>query len=202
MKKFIKPFLVALVVYLYSGCSSYQYYAIESSNAKFGKYRTFAWLPSVDTAKKGRYSDIADERITNEVTGQLGKRGFVLKANHPDLLVRYSIAVNDKVKLYNNPVYIYNGQLFYNSAVQYHNGRRIYYTYHAPYPVYVGSEIDQVPYKEGTLIIDLIDQHTSRVIWRGYGRGEVDNPEKAINDIPEVVNGILKKLPIIPILRS
>jgi hypothetical protein len=199
MKKLIKSILFVMMTYMVSGCSSYQYYAIQSNNANFGKYRTFAWLPPADTVKNTRYSDIADQRITNEVTGQLQKRGLVLKANHPDLLVRYSIAVNDKVRLYNNPVYIYNGQWFHHTAVQYHNGRHIYYTYRAPYPVYVGSEIDQVPYKEGNLIIDIIDQRTSRVIWRGYGRGEVDNPEKAINDIPEVVSGILKKLPILPL---
>ena len=195
MKKFVKSILLALTVYMASGCSPYQYYSIQSSNASFGKYRRFAWLPPVDTIKNSRYNDIVDEKIKNEVTAQLEKRGLVLKAHHPDLLVRYSIAVNDKVRLYNNPVYIYSGQ-FYRGAVQYHNSRYFYYTYRAPYPIYVGQEIQQVPYKEGTLIIDLIDQHTSRVIWRGYGRGVVDNPEKAINDIPEVVNGILKKLPI------
>ncbi|MBS1521571.1 MAG: DUF4136 domain-containing protein [Bacteroidetes bacterium] len=197
MKKFINPLLFALAIYLAPGCSPYQYYSIQSSNASFGKYRTFAWLPPADTVKNSRYNDIADERITGEVTGQLEKRGLILKANHPDLLVRYSIAVNDKVRLYNNQVYIYNGHRYYYGAAQYHG--RYYYNYRAPYPIYVGSEIEQVPYKEGSLIIDLIDQRTSRVIWRGYGRGEVDNPERAINDIPEVVGGILKKLPILPL---
>ena len=189
-----------LGTYLAAGCSSYQYSAIQSSSANFGKFRTFAWIPPADTVKNSRYNDIADEKIKNEVTAQLEKRGLVLKSHRPDLLVRYSIAVNDKARLYNNPVYIYSGQ-FYRGAVRSYNGHYFYYAYRAPYPIYVGQEIQQVPYKEGTLIIDLIDQHSSRVIWRGYGSGEVDNPEKAINDIPEVVDGILKKLPIRPLAK-
>jgi hypothetical protein len=34
--------------------------------------------------------------------------------------------------------------------------------------------------------------------WRGYGTGDVDDPQRAMNDIPEVVEGILNKLSITP----
>jgi hypothetical protein len=45
-------------------------------------------------------------------------------------------------------------------------------------------------------VIDLIDRRSRKVIWRGYGIGEVDNPAQAVNDIPKVVDGILSKLPL------
>lgn len=41
---------------------------------------------------------------------------------------------------------------------------------------------------------DLLDHKTSKVIWRGWAEGEVENAEKTINDLPEVVTNIFKKL--------
>jgi len=54
---------------------------------------------------------------------------------------------------------------------------------------------EQENYKEGTLIIDLIDTRTRKVVWRGFGVGEVHrDPQKNIDDIPKVVAGILNQL--------
>jgi len=33
------------------------------------------------------------------------------------------------------------------------------------------------------------------VIWRGWAEGELDNPEKAIKEIPVVISDIFKKMP-------
>jgi hypothetical protein len=194
------PSFMVLSIFFLSGCSSYQYYSIQNEHIPLNKYHTFAWLPPVDTLKRDGYTDIADEKIKDETTDQLEKRGLLLKAANPDLLVRYSIGVNNKVKLYEEPVYTY-ADGFYPGVVRYRHGRYFYYSYRRPFVVYVGSEIERIPYKEGTLIIDLIDRRTSYVIWRGYGIGEIVNPEKAIHDIPEVVEGIINKLPLKPIGR-
>lgn len=178
-------------------CSNYRYYAIQSSNASFGRYRTFAWLPLADTSHY--YNDISDERIKDAVTAELERRGLSLKRNRPDLLVRYTIQVKERIRFYDNPVYIYNPLLRYRGIARNRFGRNYYYTYPNPFPVYVGSEIEQVPYKEGTLIIDLIERRNHKVIWRGYGIGAVDDPQAALHDIPLVVEGILNKLPIVPV---
>lgn len=198
MKKSIYICLVIATAYILSGCSRYQYYAIQNANTSFNKYRTFAWLSTIDTSKNGGYSDLNDEKIKNETTAALENRGLVLDATHPDLLVRYSNVVRNRVKTYNNPEYVYDYG-FYPGVTMYRHSRSFYYTYRAPFPVYVGYDIVQVPYKEGSLIIDLIDRRSRKVIWRGYGVGEIDNPQQTFNDIPEVVNGIIKKLPLAPI---
>ena len=44
-------------------------------------------------------------------------------------------------------------------------------------------------------MIDIIDHKSSKVIWRGWAEGEVNNPEKASNEIPGVIGNIFKKLP-------
>lgn len=185
---------VVLAILLFTGCSPYRYYAVQSDRITLSNYRTFAWLPPTDTSKKLKISDIADERIRENVTATLEAKGLVLRAQRPDLLIRYEVELKDRVKALYEPVYIYSYHNHYPVIIRYHNRRNLYYTYNEPFPVYVGSDVVTVPYKEGTLIIDLIDRRAQKVIWRGYALGEVDNPQKAIGDIPEVVAGILNKL--------
>jgi hypothetical protein len=196
MKKLKLYLPVLFSVFLFS-CTGYQYYAIQSNKVSFNKYRTFAWLPAADSSRY--YNDIADEKIKDQVTAGLEKRGLTLQTNRPDLLVRYTIQVRDRVRTYNYPAYVYGPGIVYRGVAHNRYGRYFYYSYAAPFPVYVGSDIEQIPYKEGTLIIDLIERKNHQVIWRGYGIGDVDNPERAISDIPEVVEGILNKLPITPL---
>lgn len=196
MKKLINGSLLTLAVFLLAACSSYNYYSVGSSS-NVSRYSTFAWLPPINNTKNPYYdNDLADQKIKDQATADLENKGLRLKASRPDLLVRYTIMVDNKVKTYNQPAYTYVGGGYYPRFGYYRGHRFFYYSYRTPYPVYVGDDIYHVPYKEGTLIIDLINRATHKVIWRGYGVGEVDNPEKAINDLPEVVDGILNKLQV------
>jgi hypothetical protein len=45
------------------------------------------------------------------------------------------------------------------------------------------------------LIIEARDRRTNSVIWQARGSGEIHNPEKAINNLPKVVEGIFKEYP-------
>jgi hypothetical protein len=196
MKKWISGSLLMLVACLLAACSSYNYYSVGSSSS-VSKYSTFAWLPPLNNTKNPYYdNDLADQKIKDQATANLESKGLRLKANRPDLLVRYTIVVDNKVHTYNEPVYSYNYGGFYPRYGYYRGGRAFYYGWRGAYPVYVGNDVYRVPYKEGTLIIDLVDRVSHKVIWRGYGIGEVNNPERAINDLPEVVDGILNKLQV------
>lgn len=74
--------------------------------------------------------------------------------------------------------------------------RPYYYAYGAPFAYYGGlTYAEKEHYKEGTLIIDLVDTRTRRIVWRGFGVGEVHhNPQKTIDDLPKEVNGVLSQL--------
>ncbi len=194
MKKLMNGSLLILTVFLLTACSSYTYYSV-GSGANVGKYRTFAWLPPINNTKNPYYdNDVADQKIKDQATADLETKGLRLKSSTPDLLVRYNIMVDNKVHTYNEPVYSYDFGGFYPRYGYYRGGRAFYYGYRGAFPVYVGDDVYQVPYKEGTLIIDLVDRVTHKVIWRGYGIGEVGNPERAINDLPKIVDGIFNKL--------
>lgn len=194
MKRHIYITVLISFIGVLAACSKYTYYAVGNNNANLSKYRTFAWLPPIDKSKN--IDDLTDQKIRDEATDQLEKRGLLLKANRPDMLVRYTTMLDDKVRTYNDPQYVYSAGGYYPRVGLYRGRRYMYYSYRQPYPVYVGNEIERVPYKQGTLIIDLIDTKSKKVIWRGYGIGEVSNPQSAYNDIPQVVEGIIKKLPL------
>ncbi|WP_342645766.1 DUF4136 domain-containing protein [Mucilaginibacter sp. CSA2-8R] len=198
MKKLIIYSLTILVVGLIASCSRYSYYSVGSNSASLNRYHTFAWLPPVKQTRNVAYnSDIADQRIHESATAQLESKGLMLRGKRPDLLARYMVMVDEKERIYDQPAYNYVGGGYYPRFGGFYGGRRAYYyAYSAPFPVYVGNDVQRVPYKEGTLVIDLIDRKSGKVIWRGYGIGEVDNPAQAVNDIPKVVEGILSKLPL------
>jgi hypothetical protein len=58
----------------------------------------------------------------------------------------------------------------------------------------VATEV--IPYEEGTVIIDVVDPATHRLLWRGEGRAVVsDNPDKYIEELRSAVHAIVDKFP-------
>lgn len=182
------------MVALLSSCSSYNYYSV--SNKFRSDYRTYAWLPENKSKASSIYdNDIATDKIVEAASAELNNRGLKLNNRKPDLLVRYTAVVNKEKKTYNDPVY-YDAPGRFSPRLGYHRGRAFYYyVYRDPFPVYVGSEQRTINVKQGSIMIDLIDRKTSKVIWRGWAEGELDNPERAITQLPKVIGNIFKKLP-------
>ncbi|WP_410219843.1 DUF4136 domain-containing protein [Pedobacter sp.] len=185
---------LGLVVGLAS-CSSYEYYSLSNNAVNNIKYKTYAWIPETQSKTTSVYNnDIATDKIVQAASAELDKRGFVLDHNKPDLLVKYTVTVNKETKTMYEPVY-YNPPARILPRVTYYQGRpRYYYTYIDPLPVYVGTRAQKMQVKEGSIVIDIIDRSTSKLIWRGWAEGEVNDPQKAINDIPDVISNIFKKL--------
>jgi PBP1b-binding outer membrane lipoprotein LpoB len=186
--------LLGLVAVL-SSCSSYNYYAV-SNKKLIAAYRTYAWLPESKSKASNIYdNDVAADRIVEAASTELENRGFKLNNKKPDVLIRYTAVVNKETRSYDEPVY-YDAPGRYIPRVGLHRGRAFYYyAYRDPFPVYVGNEQRTVNVKQGSIMIDLIDRKTKKVIWRGWAEGELNNPEKAIAQIPKVIENIFKKLP-------
>jgi hypothetical protein len=192
MKKLV--FLFASATMLLGACSSYNYSSYKSDHADFSKYHTFAWVPSDAKVNKVYDNDFAEEKIVDATSKELTDRGLQLDTRKPDLLIKYTALVNDKTRTVNDPVY-YKRPSYYVPRVTYSGGRRMYYyQYVDPFPVYVGSNLRKEKFEEGNIMIDLIDRKTSKVIWRGVAQGDVSDSEKAVKDIPKVVDKIFGKL--------
>jgi hypothetical protein len=193
MKKIL--ILMGILVGL-SSCSTYDYYAVSNKPVNTTKYQTFAWIPESQSKASSTYNnDIATDKIVEAASAELSKRGFTLQNKNPDLLIKYTAVVNKETKTYEEPVY-YNPPARLLPRVGYYRGRAVYYySYADPFPVYVGTRARKMQIKEGSIMIDIIERRNSKLIWRGWAEGEVNDAQKAVDDIPTVVANIFKKLP-------
>ncbi|MEO6850351.1 MAG: DUF4136 domain-containing protein [Mucilaginibacter sp.] len=207
MKTSIKLVIGLLVMSAFTACSSYNYYTAGLNTTKMGRYRSFAWMPPEHKGDKGRNS-VADVKIKDAAVASLSGKGLKLQPNNPDLLVTYTAKVGQGAKdVYYSPYY---GGGFYpwgGFGFGYGWGwgfRPYYYGFGMPYAYYGGATtVDKEHYKEGTIIIDLIDTRTKKIVWRGFGVGEVHhNPQKNIDELPKVVEGIIGQLQLNPANKS
>ena len=181
MKKlfvYILPF-----VFVALSCSSYQYHTTKMTGQDYSQYRTYGWLPPVDSLSKSYFdNDIAQNNIMNAVNQELQARGLTYTKDNPDLLFRYIVIVNNKSKT------LYGGYRYHPWGMWGYNPWMWGMGWNHP----VGKE----RYRAGHLIIEARERQTDRVIWQARGSGEVRSPEAAINDLPEVVSNVMKQYPV------
>jgi len=178
----------AVVLMVIASCSSNRYHTTRVQNLDFEQYKTYGWLPPVDSLSKDYFNnDIAKHNIMTTANQEIEQRGLSYTKENPDVLFRYVAIVNNK------------SRMVYSS---YHNGYGWggpwgwyrpwgYYGFYSPsYPV--GKE--RIRY--GHLILEAVDRSKKTVIWQARGTTEVDNPEKAINGLPKLVQGIMNQYPL------
>ncbi|MAQ75780.1 MAG: hypothetical protein CL613_05550, partial [Aquimarina sp.] len=71
-----------------------------------------------------------------------------------------------------------------------------YYNYYFGYGDVVGYDVNYDRYKDGTLIVDLVDRKTKEVIWSGAATDEIymNNESKAIS---QYVDDLFKDFPTV-----
>lgn len=199
-------FLIVLICFL-AGCfpSTPNVYQSETTKGvDFGKYKTYAWLPTKDSA----YTKLVDKKtvekaLASAVIAQLTTRGMVLDTQNPDCLFTYSLIV---VKTYTvgeappdvaaptSEVGMIPGQ--YNNFYYYTPGQNLNYN---P-DLYEGS-MQVNTFRNGTLVIDMLDTKTAKIIWRSSAQGKVNEKDrKGVKPtVTEIVPPMFKKFPIKPI---
>ena len=185
--RFIAVSISFCVIFLV-GCSSQKIKVdTDYSEFKFGSLKTFKWV--TDGPKRdSRISDLVYERIESEVTKNLIGKGFK-PSSDSDFLIHYSVLKDVKIDIENHMVYDYA------PGFGWHSGYSYGYVL-GPRQQTMETNIDQ--YLEGTLIIDILDSATKKVVWRGIGSKEL--PEQIgkkyrDNLVAEAVAAVLKNFP-------
>ena len=178
----------ALLLIFTAACSSNKFHTTRMQHIDFNQYKTYGWLTPVDSLSKDYYNnDIARNNIMSTANKEIEARGLTYSKENPDLLFRYVTIVNNKSRLVYNSTY-YGGWGgpwgFYRPWGYYGFG------YGGSYPV----AKEKIRY--GHIIIEAIDRKTNSVVWQARGTSEVDIPEKAINELPKMVSGIIEEYPI------
>lgn len=144
----------------------------------FSSYRTFDWGPA-DALPTGDarldQNPFFKDRVQGAVEKQLAARGIELATSGaPDLLVHYHANITQRIDV---------------NRVDRTSG----YCSGGDCP---GFAID---YEAGTLVIDIIDARSNRLIWRGWAQNSVedmlDDPDTMARTINEAVTRMLERLP-------
>lgn len=204
MKTLLNLLLATLLVAGISSCRSYNYYTAGLNKTNMSRYRSFAWV-APQTNNKSPLSSVANQKVRDAAVASLSAKGLQLQQNDPDLLVTYTATVGLGSKTVYAPLYRggYYGGLGYGWGPGWGWGWGYGWGWARPYWAYPGvgyyEPIDKEHYKEGTVIIDLIDNRTHKIVWRGFGVGEAHhNREKDVDDLPKVVDGIISQLQVTP----
>lgn len=139
-------------------------------------YKTFDWSQKADIEKGNNplyYNELNDKRIKTAVSEELVNRGFAASTDNPDLMIHYHIIVDDQSMVINEP-----------------------YGHYGPYWTHMHTSV--YAYREGTLIIDLMDQKTNNLIWRGWAESAIEgmyDRERVDHLIKASVEKIFRKFP-------
>ena len=178
MKKLL---LLAVSVGILTGCSSVSVKRDFDKDMDFTSLKTFAWqhAEQPQTGNPQIDNDLNDERIRNAINATLSSKGFeITKSAEADFLVAYFVDHQRKLSSSSVSMGMGRGSAGRYGGVGYHTGV---------------SE-----YEQANLTIDMIDQKTEKMIWRGVGARSVyegSNPQKSTKIINEAVAKILKKFP-------
>jgi hypothetical protein len=160
-------------------------------NVRFDKYQTYAWMEADVTAGKNPvyYNDIATQNVEHIVDGTLAEKGLRRDETNPDLLVGYHFFVENKTRTVSDPAPFY--------GPYYGWGRWGWRGWGPGWWGWNGGfrQYRQEQYKSGTVVVDIVDANTRKLVWRGAVQDAITNPNRIGPELTRELNRILEKYP-------
>lgn len=168
--------ILALLLII-GGCSpQIRVYSDYDPQYNLGKYATFNWQQKTNIESGNNplyYNELNDKRIKAAVQEELTSKGYVLTEEKSDLVLHYHIIIDDQSIVTTDP-----------------------HGYYSPYWMNMQTNIYQ--YREGTLIIDLMEPKTNNLVWRGWAVSAIDavyTPDQTDHLIKIAIGKIFRKFP-------
>lgn len=201
MKKTSLPILALLfaLVSCYSPTANL-YQSEKTKGVDFKKYKTYAWLATKDTS----YTKLANKQnvesaLAAAVIQQLSQRGMVLDTVNPDCLFTYSLVLNKTYQVGDQPPPVYAPQSNPGAAPGQYNMYYYVPSYDYNYqPAMYGGGLKVTTFRDGSLVIDMIDRKENKIIWRTSAQGKVEEKyRKGVRPtVNEIVPIMFKKFPV------
>jgi hypothetical protein len=146
-------------------------------SVNFARYHTYDWGPADELPSGDPRLDknpFFQDHLQGEVERQMAAKGFSGPTSHkPDLLIHYHANIRPRI----NP----NDRGNYGYC--HDNDCR--------------EQIEE--YEAGTIVLDVVDARTKKVIWRGWAQnsmeGVIDHPDRMAKTIHEAVTRMMAELP-------
>lgn len=152
-------------------------------SANFQQYKTFS-MYKLD-GKTDAISELNANRITSAVRNEMTKKGFQETSDNPDLLVNTVTIMKDRQSVSSNTD-------FYGYGGAYRP-----YAWGAGMGVSGTTTYNVQDYKDGSLIIDIVEASSKKLLWQGTGNSEIDKPLKDPDtQIPAAVAKIMASFPV------
>jgi hypothetical protein len=163
-------FLLAL-----SSCSTMKVYSDFDRDTSVKNYSTFGWPETKQLETKNNplyYNELNEKRIKNEVSAQLKNNGYQFAEANAQLSVHYHIVLEDRTAINPEPFGSYGQD-------------------------WVNRNVNVREFREGTLIIDLMDSKTNNLVWRGWAANflDEDRPDQMEAQLNTAIRKIFEKFP-------
>jgi hypothetical protein len=158
------------------GCTTVHVQTNADSATDFSCLRTFSFGDGKTVAHVGGLQvddPLVSERIRGAVSVQLEAKGLTRVSDHPDLLVRFLAGVRERKELDTWGLVGYS---------EWYPGYEDWWTRR---------------YTEGTVIVDLVDAHSQKLVWRAYMEADMDNPSQGGKVIDAAVAKAFQRYPVL-----
>ena len=169
---------VAVAALALTACATMTVSSHVERGLDFAQYRSYNWgppdrLPTGDPRLDS--NPFFQDHLQGAVEKQLAAKGFERSTSgKPDLLIHYHASINRRINL---------TEVDRDYGYCYDNDCRA----------------RVIEYEAGTLVLDIVDTRTNRVIWRGWAQDSVedvlDNEDRMARKINEAVRRMLERLP-------
>lgn len=184
-------FCAAMIGFIMVACKS-PVYIQKDDNVNLNNYGTYMWVNThAEQNENGtRAISYADVSVRNAVNAELSKVGWREVSTSPDILLSYDVLVESSVEQRSDPVYTQSFTRWYYNPY----ARRWVSLY---YPSqFLGYQSYEVPVKEGTVTISMMDAHTDKVVWQAWTTENMNYSRLTADEISKSVRNIFNKFDV------
>jgi len=166
-------------------------YSSEKKNGvDFSKYKTYAFLPTKDTS----FAKVVNKKklvaaMTEEAFRIMDGKGMTYDTINPDCLFRYSLVMKKDYSVSRDQEVTYSP---YIETANLPNQPKIYYFSSDNKPEVYNGNAQLSSFRDGTMVIDMIDHKTNEVVWRSTAQARKE--ESQLMDIKSTVQVILPNM--------
>ena len=178
---------------LFGSCGSLEVTNNWDKKIDFSKFKTYSLYPW-DTHNDKSINDYDKQTILMAIKDEMDRRGYKHVEKNGELIVSTFVVLKNKTsyQAYTNH---YGGYAGYGGGWMYYGSPWAYgYGWG---PGYSTTTVEKINYLQGTLIIDIFELETKKLIWQGIGTGEVtQNLAERDRKLPKRISHIFRKYPV------
>lgn len=177
---FLLPFVIS--------CSDTTFTSDYDKNVDFTQYKSLSYYGWAKDSDK-LLSDFDKERIEGAFAMEFMQRGIELKQSGGDIVVSLFIVIDAKKGATAYTTHVGGGGYGYGAGWGWGMGHS-------------QTTYNEYDYFVGTLVCDVFDAKSKKLVWQGVVSKEIDaDPKTRERNIPRVVRELMKRYPVKPVKK-